>query len=77
MWWLTEVHSFYSDVASKHGGQLLIEDAEGSITSTFLEEGFLEYLNKVFISFDVCILHSLVSTSGSSNKVIRIWIEFF
>ncbi|XVE99326.1 hypothetical protein REPUB_Repub03eG0188700 [Reevesia pubescens] len=39
-----------SDVASKRGGNLLIEDAEGSTTSTFLEEGFFEYLNKELLS---------------------------
>ncbi|XP_022742476.1 aminodeoxychorismate synthase, chloroplastic-like isoform X2 [Durio zibethinus] len=39
-----------SDVASKRGGHLLIEDAEGYTTSTFLEEGFFEYLNKELLS---------------------------
>ncbi|XWS66153.1 hypothetical protein CRYUN_Cryun05aG0175400 [Craigia yunnanensis] len=39
-----------SDVASKRGGHILIEDAEGSTTSTFLEEGFFEYLNKELLS---------------------------
>ncbi|XWS56446.1 hypothetical protein CRYUN_Cryun09bG0086000 [Craigia yunnanensis] len=39
-----------SDVAYKCGGHLLIEDAEGSTTSTFLEEGFFEYLNKELLS---------------------------
>ncbi|XVF23647.1 hypothetical protein REPUB_Repub13aG0057200 [Reevesia pubescens] len=39
-----------SDVASQRGGHLLIEDAEGSIKNTFLEEGFFEYLNKELLS---------------------------
>ncbi|XP_039036089.1 aminodeoxychorismate synthase, chloroplastic-like [Hibiscus syriacus] len=39
-----------SDAAGKRGGHLLIEDAEGSTNSKFLEEGFLEYLNKELLS---------------------------
>ncbi|KAK6234028.1 hypothetical protein QUC31_006434 [Theobroma cacao] len=39
-----------SEVASKRGGHLLIEDADGSTNSTFLEEGFFEYLNKELLS---------------------------
>ncbi|OMO81246.1 ADC synthase [Corchorus olitorius] len=39
-----------SDVASKFGGHLLIEDAKGSTNKTFLEEGFLDYLNKELLS---------------------------
>ncbi|XVE68926.1 hypothetical protein DITRI_Ditri09bG0109000 [Diplodiscus trichospermus] len=39
-----------SDVASKRGGHLLIEDAGGSINSIFWEEGFFDYLNKELLS---------------------------
>ncbi|XP_021295417.1 aminodeoxychorismate synthase, chloroplastic isoform X2 [Herrania umbratica] len=39
-----------SEVASNRGGHLLIEDADGSTNSTFLEEGFFEYLNKELLS---------------------------
>lgn len=38
----------FSDTASKGGGYLTIEDAQGSTVETFLEEGFLNYLKKVF-----------------------------
>ena len=39
--------SFYSDMSFKGGGYLSIEDSHGSPRSIFLEEGFLDYLNKV------------------------------
>ncbi|KAE8683260.1 Aminodeoxychorismate synthase [Hibiscus syriacus] len=39
-----------SDAAGRHGGHLLVEDAKGSTNSTFLEEGFFEYLNKELLS---------------------------
>ncbi|GMI87006.1 aminodeoxychorismate synthase, embryo defective 1997 [Hibiscus trionum] len=39
-----------SNAAGEHGGHLSVEDAEGSTNSTFLEEGFFEYLNKELLS---------------------------
>ncbi|KAK8662303.1 hypothetical protein V6N13_091886 [Hibiscus sabdariffa] len=39
-----------SDAIGKRGGHLLIEDAEGSTNSKFLEEGFFEYFNKELLS---------------------------
>ncbi|TXG49552.1 hypothetical protein EZV62_025427 [Acer yangbiense] len=35
----------------KFGGHLLIEDARGSTKSSFLEEGFFDFLNKELLSF--------------------------
>ncbi|KAJ7970434.1 Aminodeoxychorismate synthase, chloroplastic [Quillaja saponaria] len=40
-----------SDVISKCEGYLSIEDSQGSTRSIFLEEGFLEFLNKELLSF--------------------------
>ncbi|KAE8717965.1 Aminodeoxychorismate synthase [Hibiscus syriacus] len=39
-----------SNATGKCGGHLLIEDAEGSTHSKFLEEGFFDYLNKELLS---------------------------
>lgn len=36
----------------KGGGYLLIEDAHGCTRSTFLEEGFLDFLNEVLDEHD-------------------------
>lgn len=38
------------DAASRYGGHLLVEDAEGSISSTHLKEGFFDFLNKELLS---------------------------
>lgn len=51
--------SFVSDTASEGGGHLSIEDSQGSITNTFLEGGFLEFLNKVYDAFFVAINDTL------------------
>ncbi|XP_073144357.1 aminodeoxychorismate synthase, chloroplastic isoform X3 [Henckelia pumila] len=40
-----------SDSACKGGGNLLIEDAEGCTSTTFLENGFFDFLNKELQSF--------------------------
>lgn len=40
-----------SDMNCKGGGYLSIEDAQGSTTSVFLEDGFLDFLNKELLSF--------------------------
>uniref|UniRef100_A0A5B7BJG5 aminodeoxychorismate synthase n=1 Tax=Davidia involucrata TaxID=16924 RepID=A0A5B7BJG5_DAVIN len=40
-----------SDRTFKGGGYLSIEDAQGATTSTFLEDGFLDFLNKELQSF--------------------------
>ncbi|KAL5733477.1 hypothetical protein ACOSQ2_033169 [Xanthoceras sorbifolium] len=40
-----------SDMNFKSGGHLLIEDARGSTKSSFLEEGFFDFLNKELLSF--------------------------
>ncbi|KAK6144789.1 hypothetical protein DH2020_021609 [Rehmannia glutinosa] len=39
------------DMASNHGGHLSIEDADGNITSTYLEDGFFDFLNQELQSF--------------------------
>lgn len=41
-------HNCFSDVKFTSGGHLLIEDAEGSIERAYLEEGFFDFLDKVF-----------------------------
>ncbi|GLT70120.1 hypothetical protein SLA2020_422180 [Shorea laevis] len=43
--------SDHSNEASKYGGHLLVEDAEGSISSTYLDEGFFDFLDKELLSF--------------------------
>ncbi|KAL0771322.1 hypothetical protein Bca101_036473 [Brassica carinata] len=43
---LTFSLSDQSEITSKHGGHLLIEDAHGSTEKRFLEEGFLDFLRK-------------------------------
>ncbi|XP_057482403.1 aminodeoxychorismate synthase, chloroplastic isoform X2 [Actinidia eriantha] len=40
-----------SDKTLKGGGYLLIEDAQGSTSSTYLEDGFLDFLNEELQSF--------------------------
>ncbi|XP_075502799.1 aminodeoxychorismate synthase, chloroplastic-like isoform X1 [Primulina tabacum] len=40
-----------SDASCKGGGSLLIEDAEGCTSTTFLEDGFFDFLNKELRSF--------------------------
>ncbi|XP_073274672.1 aminodeoxychorismate synthase, chloroplastic-like isoform X2 [Primulina huaijiensis] len=40
-----------SDASYKGGGSLLIEDAEGCTSTTFLEDGFFDFLNKELQSF--------------------------
>ncbi|XP_077238476.1 para-aminobenzoate (PABA) synthase family protein [Tasmannia lanceolata] len=40
-----------SNMTAKGGGYLAIEDAEGSIKSSFLEDGILDFLNKELQSF--------------------------
>ncbi|KAH6763597.1 para-aminobenzoate synthase family protein [Perilla frutescens var. hirtella] len=40
-----------SDVAFSHGGDLSIEDSEGSLTNTYLEKGFFDFLNQELESF--------------------------
>ncbi|KAI3470453.1 hypothetical protein Pfo_027116 [Paulownia fortunei] len=40
-----------SDMAFNHGGYLSIEDAEGSIRSAYLEDGFFDFLNQELQSF--------------------------
>ncbi|KAL9165425.1 hypothetical protein ABFS82_06G169900 [Erythranthe guttata] len=40
-----------SDSKLNHGGNLSIEDAEGSVTSTYLENGFFDLLNQELQSF--------------------------
>lgn len=37
----------FSDMTFKGGGNLFIEDAQGSTSCTYLEDGFFEFLNKV------------------------------
>ncbi|KAF8102755.1 hypothetical protein N665_0196s0047 [Sinapis alba] len=51
---LTFSLSDQSEITSKHGGHLLIEDAHGSTEKQFLEEGFLDFLRKELssISYD-------------------------
>ena len=39
--------TFSSDGSSKGGGYLSTEDSQGSAETIFLEEGFLDFLNKV------------------------------
>lgn len=39
---------FFSDMTVKGGGYLSIEDAMGSTTDTYLEDGFFDFLNEVF-----------------------------
>lgn len=47
-------HNCFSDVKFNSGGHLLIEDAQGSIERTYLEDGFFEFLDKVFnVYYDV------------------------
>ncbi|GLT88874.1 hypothetical protein SLE2022_068830 [Rubroshorea leprosula] len=43
--------SDHSDEASNYGGHLLVEDAKGSISSTYLDEGFFNFLDKELLSF--------------------------
>lgn len=45
-----------SNMTLKAGGYLLIEDAKGSIRSTFLEDGFFNFLNKVLRESLIIIL---------------------
>ncbi|XP_055806324.1 aminodeoxychorismate synthase, chloroplastic [Solanum dulcamara] len=40
-----------SDRTCKGGGHLSVEDANGHVNSTFLEDGFFDYLNKELLSF--------------------------
>ncbi|XP_015877136.3 aminodeoxychorismate synthase, chloroplastic [Ziziphus jujuba] len=40
-----------SDMASKGGGYLSVEDSQGSATKTFLEDGFLDFLKKELLLF--------------------------
>ncbi|PIN11103.1 Para-aminobenzoate (PABA) synthase ABZ1 [Handroanthus impetiginosus] len=40
-----------SDMTSTRGGYLSVEDAEGSVRSTYLEDGFFDYLNQELQSF--------------------------
>ncbi|XP_058113604.1 aminodeoxychorismate synthase, chloroplastic isoform X2 [Magnolia sinica] len=40
-----------SNVAARGGGYLSTQDAQGSVKSTFLEDGFLDFLNKELRSF--------------------------
>ncbi|XP_038690757.1 aminodeoxychorismate synthase, chloroplastic [Tripterygium wilfordii] len=40
-----------SDMTSKCGGHLLIKDAQGSSSIIYLEEGFLDFLDKELLSF--------------------------
>ena len=46
----------------RRGGNLLIEDGQGRIRSIFLEDGFLDFLNKVYlmniIVIIVCSIHT-------------------
>ncbi|KAJ4903197.1 hypothetical protein Rs2_17148 [Raphanus sativus] len=51
---LTYSLSDQSEITSKHGGHLLIEDAYSSTEKRFLEQGFLEFLRKELssISYD-------------------------
>jgi len=48
---LTDVDALFcssaSDGSSKGGGYLSTEDSQGSAETIFLEEGFLDFLNKV------------------------------
>ncbi|XP_059457949.1 aminodeoxychorismate synthase, chloroplastic isoform X2 [Corylus avellana] len=48
---LTYRLSDQSDMTFKGGGYLLIEDAHGCTRNTFLEEGFLDFLNQELLSF--------------------------
>lgn len=41
------VATSFSDATYKGGGNLLIEDAEGCTSTTFLEDGFFDFLNTV------------------------------
>ncbi|CAJ1976769.1 unnamed protein product [Sphenostylis stenocarpa] len=43
--------SHQSDGSSKGGGYLSMEDSQGSAETTFLEEGFLDFLNKELLSY--------------------------
>lgn len=45
----------------RRGGNLSIEDGKGCIRTMFLEDGFLDFLNKVFgeYYFDNCVLFML------------------
>ncbi|KAJ4962405.1 hypothetical protein NE237_022344 [Protea cynaroides] len=40
-----------SDTTAEYGGNLLIEDAQGSLRSTYLKDGFLDFLDKELQSF--------------------------
>lgn len=44
--------SSFSDITFKGGGNLVIEDAQGFTSCTYLEDGFFEFLDKV--CFDRC-----------------------
>ncbi|MBA0725664.1 hypothetical protein Golax_022231 [Gossypium laxum] len=60
-----------SDTAGERG-HLLIEDTKGFTCSKILEEGFFEYLNKVFMNLDGCISHSWSAHQITSIKAVRI-----
>lgn len=45
-------------MTGKQGGYLSIEDAEGSLKTTYLEDGFLDFLDKVYNLYLISSRHN-------------------
>ena len=61
----TFVSFIFTNMAFRRGGNLSIEDGQGCIRSIFLEDGFLDFLNKVFDEYYCgnCMFYSYLNTS--------------
>lgn len=49
-----------SNTTSSHGGYLSVGDSDGSVTETYLQEGFFDFLNQVNFSRMWCFLTFLI-----------------
>lgn len=52
----SDTYAIFSDMTTKGGGYVSVEDAQGSTIKTFLEEGFLDSLKKVLPLMDIFLI---------------------
>lgn len=52
----SDTYAIFSDMTTKGGGYVSVEDAQGSTIKKFLEDGFLDTLKKVLPLTDIFLI---------------------
>ncbi|GFP82826.1 aminodeoxychorismate synthase chloroplastic [Phtheirospermum japonicum] len=72
LWGVKEGHSGDNDMAFNHGGHLSIEDADGNITTNYLEDGFFDFLNQLRLVYEVSTFPDLGGSSLESRYDLKV-----